>query len=86
MAWAVRTAKDAEAPVVPELLDAMLACGFDPETMTADKGYDVGPLYETCEARGGSALPPGAESCLLPKGCPAYLVAEPHHQLLGEIL
>jgi IS5 family transposase len=52
VAWDVRTARDAEAPLVPELLDAMGVNGFHPETMIADKGYDVGPVYEACEARG----------------------------------
>ena len=52
VAWDVRTAKDAEAPLVSELLDAMGVNGFHPETMIADKGYDVGPVYEACELRG----------------------------------
>ena len=29
-----------------------LGSGFDPETCIADKGYDVGPMYEACEASG----------------------------------
>ena len=43
MAWDIRTARDAEAPLVPELLDAMGVNGFRPETMIADRGYDIGP-------------------------------------------
>ena len=52
VAWDVRTAKDAEVPVVPELLDAMVACGLAPETCAMDKGYDAGAAYDACEARG----------------------------------
>jgi hypothetical protein len=34
------------------LLDAVRARGFQPETATMDKGYDVTRIYEGCEARG----------------------------------
>jgi hypothetical protein len=51
LAWEVRTAKDAEVPVVPNLLDAAAARGFVPETAALDKGYDATAIYETCEAR-----------------------------------
>ncbi len=50
MAWTVETAKAAEAPMVPGLLDSLVARGFDPETCAMDRGYDVGPVYEACEA------------------------------------
>ncbi len=76
VAWDVRSAKDAEVPVLPELLDAMMLNGFAPETCVADKGYDATPVYEACEARGirpiiplrktpfvkvGKATPPSCE-------------------------
>jgi hypothetical protein len=50
--WQVETAKAAEAPLVPGLLDSMIARGFVPETCAMDKGYDVGPVYDACESRG----------------------------------
>jgi hypothetical protein len=50
LAWEVHTAKDAEAPVVPCLLDTVARRDFSPEYAILDKGYDVGPVYETCEA------------------------------------
>ncbi len=52
VAWQVETAKAAEAPLVPGLLDSMIARGFVPETCAMDKGYDVGPVYDACESRG----------------------------------
>jgi Transposase DDE domain/Transposase domain (DUF772) len=52
VAWQVETARAAEAPLVPALLDSMIARGFDPQVCIADKGYDVGPVYDGCEARG----------------------------------
>ena len=38
VAWETHTAKDAEVPVVPSLLDAMRANGFAPATCAMDKG------------------------------------------------
>jgi transposase, IS5 family len=52
LAWEVRTAKDTEAMAVPSLLDAVKARGFAPGTMSADKGYDYGPVHEACQGRG----------------------------------
>jgi Transposase DDE domain len=52
LAWEVHTAKDAEVPVVPGLLDAVTARGFLPEFAMLDKGYDASTIYEACEARG----------------------------------
>src|SRR5215207_7272453 len=51
LAWQVETAKDAEAPVVPTLLDRMRDLRFPVEHAVLDKGYDVGPVYEDCESR-----------------------------------
>ncbi len=50
--WQTRTAKDAEVPVVPVLLDGMSANGFAPLTCAMDKGYDAATIYDGCEARG----------------------------------
>ncbi len=43
VAWETHTAKDAEVPVVPSLLDAMRANGLSPTTCAVDKGYDAAP-------------------------------------------
>jgi hypothetical protein len=51
LAWQVATAKDAEAPTVPRLLDSVTANGFNPEYAVLDKGYDVGPVYDACAER-----------------------------------
>jgi Transposase DDE domain len=56
LAWEVHTAKDAEVPVVPRLLDALTARGFSPAYAMLDKGYDANRIYETCEARGMAVL------------------------------
>jgi Transposase DDE domain len=51
VAWQVRTASIAELHAVPSLLDAATARGFSPRTMIADKGYDYGPVHESCHER-----------------------------------
>jgi len=51
VAWTTHTAKDAEVPVVTDLLDAMSAKGFVPSTLAMDRGYDAIDLYNDCEAR-----------------------------------
>ncbi|MFN2502957.1 MAG: transposase [Acidimicrobiales bacterium] len=52
VAWETQTAKDAEVPVVPSLLNSMRANGFAPSTCAMDKGYDAGTIYDECESRG----------------------------------
>lgn len=52
LAWEVRTAKDAEVPVVPQLLDAIVSRGFISEHAMFDRGYDATAVYEACEQRG----------------------------------
>lgn len=52
LAWEVRTAKDAEVPTVPGLLDNLTAHGFTPEFAVLDKGYDAKPVYDACTERG----------------------------------
>jgi hypothetical protein len=51
LAWKVETAKAQESPFVGSLLDKLNGLGFNPETCALDKGYDNGPVYETCEDR-----------------------------------
>jgi hypothetical protein len=52
MAWAVQTASANETLFVPALLDAARQRGANVETCAMDKGYDLGTMYDACEARG----------------------------------
>ncbi len=52
VAWQVETARHSESPLVPTLLDKLTDNGFAVTTAVLDKGYDVAPVYEACEARG----------------------------------
>ena len=49
--WETHTARDAEVPVVPALLDKLAGYGMEPTVCIADRGYDVAPFYEACESR-----------------------------------
>ncbi|MDP8962054.1 MAG: transposase [Actinomycetota bacterium] len=68
VAWQVETAKDAEAPVVPRLLDSLLGRGFGVDTCAMDRGYDVGPVYEACESRGIRPVVPLKETPFVKAG------------------
>ena len=52
LAWQTRTARHHESLFVADLLDAVRARGFQPETVAMDKGYDVERVHAECEARG----------------------------------
>ncbi len=52
LAWRVETAKAAESTFALPLLDAVKARGFRPGVAIMDMGYDMGPVYDGCEARG----------------------------------
>ncbi|MGI8809486.1 MAG: transposase [Acidimicrobiales bacterium] len=52
LAWTVATAKNAEVPLVPGLLDKLAGYGIGPSVAIADKGYDVAPFYDGCKGRG----------------------------------
>ncbi len=54
VAWQVETARQSESPLVPTLLDKLTDNGFAVGTAVLDKGYDVNPVYEACEAHGHS--------------------------------
>lgn len=51
LAWTVETAKRHEGHTVAPLLDKLHVIGIDPETCAMDKGYDLGPVYDTCSER-----------------------------------
>ncbi|MDP9436429.1 MAG: transposase [Actinomycetota bacterium] len=50
-AWEARTARDNESVHALPLIDTARERGFAVETCAMDKGYDVGPIYDGCEAR-----------------------------------
>jgi IS5 family transposase len=58
LAWRVTTARRHESTSVVPLLDALLAHGFKPETVAADKGYDAERVYAEIEARGADPVIP----------------------------
>ncbi len=68
VAWETHTAKDAEVPVVPSLLDAMRANGFVPTTCAMDKGYDAATIYDECESRGIRPVVPLRQTGRVVKG------------------
>ena len=49
LAWEVRSAREADMRVAPNVLDKL---GAVPETAVMDKGYDYRAVYEACEQRG----------------------------------
>ncbi len=58
LAWRVETARRNESIYVAPLLDTLRACGFQPETVAADKGYDHERVHSECEARGAHPIIP----------------------------
>ncbi len=68
LSWVVATARDAEVPVVPGLLDKLAGYGIRPAVAIADKGYDVAPFYDGCEARGIHPVVPLRETPFVKAG------------------
>ncbi len=68
MAWETHTARAAEVPVVPHLLDSMRANGFAPSTCAMDKGYDAATIYDECENRGIRPVVPLRQTGRVVKG------------------
>jgi hypothetical protein len=66
--WETHTAKDAEVPVVPALLDTLDKYGIHPGVCIADKGYDVAPFYDGCELRGIRPVAPLRETPFVKAG------------------
>lgn len=62
IAWRTESARYAESPLVPDLLDMVQSRGFDPTTAILDRGYDNSPVYEACEARGMRPIIPLRET------------------------
>jgi len=52
LAWQVETARRNESLYAAPLLDAVRARGFQPETVTMDRGYDHNRVYDECHERG----------------------------------
>lgn len=68
LSWTTRTAKDAEVPVVDDLLDMLAGNGFRPSVCIADKGYDAAAFYDGCEARGIRPVAPLRQTGKVAKG------------------
>ncbi|MEA2826035.1 MAG: hypothetical protein QOG43_474 [Actinomycetota bacterium] len=68
LSWETRTARDAEVPVVPALLDTLTGYGIRPSVCIADKGYDVAPFYDGCETRGIRPVVPLRETPFVKQG------------------
>ena len=58
LAWRVQTAREHESLSVAPLLDTLAARGIAPATAALDKGYDVGPVYDSCLAAGTTPIIP----------------------------
>ena len=58
LGWEVKTARAHETLSVGPLLDTLSARGFKSETVAMDKGYDNGPVYDTCAEHGAVAIFP----------------------------
>ncbi len=68
LSWVVTTARDAEVPVVPALLDKLTGYGIRPSVAVADRGYDAAAYYDGCEARGIRPVVPLRETPLVKAG------------------
>ena len=68
LAWNVRTARDNESIHALPLLDTTIARGFAVETAALDKGYDVGPIYDGCEARDVRPIIPLRQTTAVARG------------------
>jgi hypothetical protein len=62
VAWETHTAKDAEVPVVTDLLDVLKAHALPVSTLAMDRGYDASDLYAECESRGIRLIVPLRET------------------------
>lgn len=62
LALETHTARDAEVPVVPALLDKLAGYGIRVSVCIADRGYDAAPFYDRCEARGIRPVAPLRET------------------------
>jgi hypothetical protein len=68
LAWRVETGKANEVPAVAPLLDKLHTLGINPETCAMDKGYDRGPVYETCESRDCRPIVPLMQTATVKRG------------------
>jgi len=58
VAWQVETARKHESSLADDLLQQVRELKIKPATVTLDKGYDVGRVYEACEQIGAVAIIP----------------------------
>ena len=68
LAWEVHTAKDAEVPVVPTLLDTLERRRFQPAFAVLDRGYDAATIYDECTDRDIRPIIPLRETPFVKQG------------------
>lgn len=68
VSWRVETAKEAESPVAPSLIDEARRRGAMAATAAMDKGYDSGPLHAACAERDCLPVIPLRETGAVKKG------------------
>ncbi len=68
VAWTVKTARTHESSAVSDLLTAIRARGFAPETAALDKGYDVKPVYDACHEAGSLPIIPLRQTPAVKRG------------------
>ena len=73
----MKTAKTHESSAVSDLLTALKARGFAPETAALDKGYDVKPVYDACHEAGSLPIIPLRQTPAVKRG--THLAPECEH-------
>ena len=68
LAWRVQGARTNESSLADDLLNRVREKRFEMETAALDKGYDVGPVYEACEAAGVRPIIPLRETTSVARG------------------
>ncbi len=68
IAWKVETASASEIPVVPTLLDSLMARDIVTDIAVLDRGYDQHSVYDACESRGVRPVVPLRETLFVKAG------------------
>jgi hypothetical protein len=68
IAWEVETASGSELPLVPTLLDMLIARGIVTDVAVLDRGYDQHSVYNACESRGIRPVVPLRETPFVKAG------------------
>jgi DDE family transposase len=68
LAWRVETARSNESQFPLSLIDKLHSHGLAVETCAMDKGYDLGPIYDGCEARDVRPIIPLRQTTAVARG------------------